>query len=57
MRFKAGTTQDTSQRGLAALTLYMLDEGSQHFTAIEQADQLERLGAIMESIFAWSTRL
>ncbi|QHB30442.1 peptidase M16 [Pseudomonas monteilii] len=48
LQFKAGTTQDTAQHGLAALTLYMLDEGSQHFTAIEQADQLERLGAIME---------
>lgn len=47
LRFKAGTTQDTVQPGLAALTLYMLDEGSQHFTATEQADQLERLGAIV----------
>ena len=48
LRFKAGTTQDTVQPGLAALTLYMLDEGSQHFTATELADQLERLGAAMD---------
>ncbi|WP_069942977.1 M16 family metallopeptidase [Pseudomonas putida] len=48
LRFKAGTAQDTVQPGLAALTLYMLDEGSQHFTATEQADQLERLGAIVD---------
>lgn len=48
LRFKAGTAQDTVQPGLAALTLYMLDEGSQRYTAAQQAEQLERLGAIME---------
>ncbi|WP_336332735.1 pitrilysin family protein [Pseudomonas putida] len=48
LRFKAGTVQDTAQPGLAALTCYMLDEGSQRYTAAQQADQLERLGAIME---------
>ncbi|MQG92372.1 pitrilysin family protein [Pseudomonas sp. MN1F] len=48
LRFKAGTVQDTEHSGLAALTLYMLDEGSQQYTAIQQAVQLERLGAIRE---------
>ncbi|MFJ4452451.1 M16 family metallopeptidase [Pseudomonas sp. NPDC089392] len=48
LRFKAGTTQDTSQPGLAALTLYMLDEGSQRHTAGQQAQCMEHLGAIME---------
>ena len=48
LRFKAGTTQDTSQPGLAALTLYLLDEGSQRNTAAQQAQCMERLGAIME---------
>jgi zinc protease len=48
LRFKAGTTQDTVKPGLAALTLYMLDEGSQRYTATQQADRLERLGAVME---------
>ncbi|WP_410481138.1 M16 family metallopeptidase [Pseudomonas plecoglossicida] len=47
LRFSAGTTQDTAQPGLAALTLYMLDEGSQRYTAAQQAEYLERLGAIM----------
>jgi len=42
LRFKAGTVQDTTHAGLAALTLYMLDEGSQ------QAEHLERLGAVFE---------
>ncbi|WP_063912083.1 pitrilysin family protein [Pseudomonas sp. p21] len=48
LRFNAGTTQDTTQPGLAALTLYMLDEGSQRYTAAQQAEHMERLGAIME---------
>jgi len=48
LRFKAGTTQDTVLPGLASLAFYMLDEGSQHHTATQQAEQLERLGAIME---------
>ncbi|MBV4489418.1 M16 family metallopeptidase [Pseudomonas oryzicola] len=46
LRFKAGTTQDTDQSGLAALTLYMLDEGSQRHTAAQHAEHLEHLGAI-----------
>nr|WP_225779617.1 pitrilysin family protein [Pseudomonas sp. Marseille-Q3773] len=46
LRFKAGTSQDTDQPGLAALTLYMLDEGSQRHTAAQHAEHLERLGAI-----------
>ncbi len=46
LRFKAGTSQDTDQSGLAALTLYMLDEGSQRHTAAQHAEHLERLGAI-----------
>lgn len=48
LRFKAGTVQDTMHSGLAALTLYMLDEGSQQYTAAQQAEQLERLGAIID---------
>ncbi|RCL28202.1 peptidase M16 [Pseudomonas sp. AFG_SD02_1510_Pfu_092] len=48
LRFKAGTSQDTDQLGLAALTLYMLDEGSQRHTATQHAEQLERLGAITQ---------
>lgn len=48
LRFKAGTTQDTEQPGLAALTLYMLDEGSQRYTVAQQAAGMERLGAILE---------
>lgn len=48
LRFKAGTVQDTTHPGLAALALYMLDEGSRHYTAAQQAEQLERLGAIFE---------
>jgi zinc protease len=48
LRFKAGTTQDTAHPGLAALTLYMLDEGSLQHTAAQQAEHLERLGAIIE---------
>ncbi|MGJ7548049.1 M16 family metallopeptidase [Pseudomonas alloputida] len=46
LRFRAGTVQDTAHPGLAALTLYMLDEGSQQYTATQQAEHLERLGAI-----------
>lgn len=48
LRFKAGKVQDTTLSGLAALTLYMLDEGSQQYTAAQQAEQLERLGAIFD---------
>lgn len=48
LRFRAGTVQDTVHPGLAALTLYMLNEGSQQYTATQQAEHLERLGAIFE---------
>ncbi|MFJ4441319.1 M16 family metallopeptidase [Pseudomonas sp. NPDC089422] len=48
LKFRAGTAQDTVHPGLAALTLYMLDEGSQQYTATQQAEHLERLGAITE---------
>jgi len=48
LRFKAGTVQDTVLPGLASLAFYMLDEGSQQHTATQQAEQLERLGAVME---------
>lgn len=48
LRFKAGTTQDSLQPGLAALTLYTLDEGSRRYTGAQQAERMERLGAIME---------
>jgi len=47
LRFRAGTVQDTEHPGLAALTLSMLDEGSQQYTATEQAS-LERLGAVFD---------
>lgn len=45
LRFGAGVVQDTDKSGLAALTLYMLDEGSDGLTASEHAVALERLGA------------
>ncbi len=45
LRFGAGIVQDTDKSGLAALTLYMLDEGSDGLTASEHAAGLERLGA------------
>ncbi|MFJ3148181.1 insulinase family protein [Pseudomonas putida] len=48
LRFKAGTSQAPLQSGLAALTLHMLDEGSQLYTAAQQAERMERLGAIMD---------
>ncbi|PVZ43018.1 pitrilysin family protein [Pseudomonas sp. CC120222-01a] len=48
LRFKAGTAQDTAHPGLAALTLYMLDEGSHQYTAAQQAERIEYLGAIIE---------
>lgn len=48
LRFRAGTVQDTEHPGLAALTLSMLDEGSQQYTATEQASHLERLGAVFD---------
>jgi zinc protease len=47
LRFKAGTAQ-ADQPSLAALTLYMLDEGSQHLDAVEHARRIEQLGAIVE---------
>lgn len=46
--FKAGTTQDTDYPGLAALTLYNLDEGSAGKSASEFAERLESLGALFE---------
>ncbi|MDM3887385.1 pitrilysin family protein [Pseudomonas sp. BCRC 81390] len=48
LRFKAGTSQDTDRSGLAALTFYMLEEGSQRHTAAERTEHLERLGAITQ---------
>jgi len=48
LQFRAGTTQDTVLPGLASLAFYMLEEGSQQHTATQQAEQLERLGAVME---------
>ncbi len=47
LRFGAGIVQDTDKTGLAALTLYMLDEGSDGLTAVEHAAGLERLGAVV----------
>lgn len=55
LRFKAGTAQ-ADQPSLAALTLYMLDEGSQHLDAVEHARRIEQLGAIVEKRYASSTR-
>ncbi|NIF25618.1 insulinase family protein [Pantoea sp. Tr-811] len=47
LRFRAGTCQDTALPGLAALTLYMLDEGSQQHDAAQQAAHIERLGVVV----------
>jgi zinc protease len=47
LRFAAGTVQDDDKPGLAALTLYMLDEGSAGLTAAQHAEHLERLGVVV----------
>ena len=47
LRFRAGSVQDAAHPGLAALTLYMLDEGSHQYTATQQAEHIERLGTII----------
>lgn len=47
LRFDAGTAYDGLKPGLAALTLYMLDEGSQGLSAAEHAGRLEALGAVV----------
>ncbi|WP_369988548.1 M16 family metallopeptidase [Pseudomonas xanthosomatis] len=48
LRFRAGSVQDTHHSGVAALTLYNLDEGSAGLSAHEHADRLERLGAVVD---------
>ncbi|CAM3951512.1 putative zinc protease-like protein y4wB [Pseudomonas reidholzensis] len=47
LRFSAGATLDGERPGLAALTLYMLDQGTQQRDAAAFAQALEGLGAIM----------
>ncbi|MGE8306731.1 pitrilysin family protein [Pseudomonas sp. B21-031] len=47
LRFNAGTAS-VDPPSLAALTLYMLDEGSLRFNAAEHAQRIERLGAVVE---------
>lgn len=48
LRFRAGSVQDAHHSGVAALTLYNLDEGSAGLSAHEHADRLERLGAVVD---------
>lgn len=47
LRFGAGFAQDTAKSGLAALTLYMLDEGTDGRSAAEQAERVEGLGVVL----------
>lgn len=47
LRFSAGATLDGKTSGLAALTLYMLDQGTLQRDAAAFAEALEGLGAIM----------
>ncbi|HDS1736872.1 pitrilysin family protein [Pseudomonas sp. BP8] len=49
LRFDAGSCQDSELSGLAALTLYMLDEGTDALDAAQFTEQIERLGAIVKS--------
>ncbi|QXH51255.1 insulinase family protein [Pseudomonas fakonensis] len=48
LRFRAGSVQDTRHSGVAALTLYNLDEGSAGLSGHEHAERLERLGAVVD---------
>ncbi|WP_449430707.1 M16 family metallopeptidase [Pseudomonas putida] len=47
LRFRAGSALDAATPGLAALALYCLDQGTTQLDAVQFADQLEGLGAIM----------
>lgn len=47
--FNAGTSVDAEHSGLAALTMYMLDEGTERLNAEQFAEQTERLGAILST--------
>lgn len=47
VRFNAGSSLDAEHSGLAALTCYMLDEGTERLTADQFAEQIEQLGAIL----------
>ncbi|MHC6227896.1 M16 family metallopeptidase [Pseudomonas sp. X10] len=47
LRFTAGGTLDGDTPGLAALTLYMLDQGTERMNGTQFAEQLEGLGATM----------
>lgn len=48
LRFRAGSVQDHPHSGLAALTLYTLDEGSAGLSALEHAERIEHLGAVTD---------
>ena len=47
LRFRAGTASDQALKGLAALTLYMLDEGSDGLNAAQLDSRMQALGAIV----------
>nr|WP_314877041.1 pitrilysin family protein [uncultured Pseudomonas sp.] len=49
LRFNAGSAMDLERSGLAALTLYMLDKGSEQLDAGQRAEQTEQLGAIVSA--------
>lgn len=49
LRFNAGTSLDAEHSGLAALTLYMLDEGTEQRDASAFAEQIEQLGAVTDA--------
>ncbi|WP_288376447.1 pitrilysin family protein [uncultured Pseudomonas sp.] len=47
LRFKAGTSADQDHHGLAAVTLHMLDKGSDGLEAAERDRRMQELGAIV----------
>lgn len=49
VRFNAGTSLDGEHSGLAALTMYMLDEGTERLDAEQFAERIERLGATLST--------
>jgi len=48
LRFKAGAYHDGDTPGLAAMTLYMLDQGCDQLDAAQLASQLKSLGATLK---------
>lgn len=47
LRFRAGSVLDGDQPGLAALTLYSLDQGTEALSAAQFAEQLATRGAVL----------